>query len=288
MSDEIRRLSDELARDPSSLVFVPLGEALRRQGATDLALKVALRGLERHPYHADGHDLVARIAVDRGEVERALDEWDMALRLEPQHVGARKGLGFVCFQQGRLGEAEEHLAAALALDADDPSIESALRRVRAVVAAPVEEPPPAAIETPAAHGRSAPDPAPADPVMSADPRLAFGDLLVGTEATSLLLDGSGLVLAGAYFVDDGADVGQEVGAALSGVSDEAERATRHLGVGNWESITVETEHATVSMAPAAGDGLLLLATSPVTPLGLARRLLARCAQRAATFVGGIA
>ena len=34
MSDEIRRLSDELARDPSSLVFVPLGEALRRQGAT--------------------------------------------------------------------------------------------------------------------------------------------------------------------------------------------------------------------------------------------------------------
>jgi len=30
MSEEIRRLSEELARDPSSLVFLQLGEALRR------------------------------------------------------------------------------------------------------------------------------------------------------------------------------------------------------------------------------------------------------------------
>ena len=44
MSDEIRRLSDELAREPASLVFLPLGEALRRQGQTDFALKVARVG----------------------------------------------------------------------------------------------------------------------------------------------------------------------------------------------------------------------------------------------------
>jgi len=50
MADDVRRLSDELARDPGSRVFVPLGEALRRQGQIDLALKVTLRGLER-----DGH-----------------------------------------------------------------------------------------------------------------------------------------------------------------------------------------------------------------------------------------
>src|SRR5919106_3479280 len=102
MADEIRRLSEELARDPASPVYLQLGEALRRGGQLDLALKVALRGLERHPHDADAHDLLARIAVDRGELERALDEWDMALRLAPEHVGARKGLGFICFQQGRL------------------------------------------------------------------------------------------------------------------------------------------------------------------------------------------
>jgi hypothetical protein len=37
-SDDVRRLSDELARDPASLVFLPLGEALRRQGQLDYAL----------------------------------------------------------------------------------------------------------------------------------------------------------------------------------------------------------------------------------------------------------
>src|SRR5215217_5343822 len=88
MADDVRRLSDELVRDPGSRVFVPLGEALRRQGQLDLALKVTLRGLERHPHFAEAHDLLARIAVDRGDLERAFDEWDMVLRLAPGHLGA--------------------------------------------------------------------------------------------------------------------------------------------------------------------------------------------------------
>jgi len=99
--DEIRRWSDELASDPASLVFLQLGEALRRQGQLDLAQRIALRGLERHPHNADAHDLLARISVDRGELERAFDEWDMVLRLLPAHVGAMKGMAYVCFQQGR-------------------------------------------------------------------------------------------------------------------------------------------------------------------------------------------
>ena len=49
MADDVRRWSEELARDPSSLVFLQLGEALRKQGQLDLALRIALRGLERHP-----------------------------------------------------------------------------------------------------------------------------------------------------------------------------------------------------------------------------------------------
>src|SRR5437763_964019 len=92
MVDHVRRLSDELVRDPGSRVFVPLGEALRRRGQLDLALKVTLRGLERHPHFADAHDLLARIAVDRGDLERAFDEWDMVLRLVPGHLGALTGM----------------------------------------------------------------------------------------------------------------------------------------------------------------------------------------------------
>ena len=293
MSDEIRRLSDELARDPSSLVFVPLGEALRRQGSTDLALKVVLRGLERHPYHADGHDLVARIAVDRGDLERAHDEWDMALRLAPQHAGAQKGLGFVCFQQGMLEAAAEHLGAAQELDGDDPSIAPALKRVREAlkghqasdVPRPTssDQPQPSGVDRDSVVEPSAPSSVPM--LAEGDPRFLFADLLGTVDGTTLLLGPDGLVLAGAYMIEGGQDVAQEVGAALSGVSDEAHRATRHLDVGAWSSIVFETEHATVAMAPAAGDNLVLLATTRATPLGLARRLLDRCAARAVAFLG---
>ena len=101
MADDIRRLSEELARDPASAAYLPLGEALRKSGQPDLALKVALRGLERHPHEADAHDLLARIAVDRGELERAFDEWDLVRRIAPAPLGARKGMGSVLFKDGR-------------------------------------------------------------------------------------------------------------------------------------------------------------------------------------------
>src|ERR671926_1349353 len=100
MADDVRRWSDELARAPASLAFLPLGETLRRQGQLDLAHKIATRGLERHSHNAEAHDLLARIAVDRGELQRAFDEWDMVLRLAPTHTGAKKGMGFVCYKQG--------------------------------------------------------------------------------------------------------------------------------------------------------------------------------------------
>jgi hypothetical protein len=43
---------------------------------------------------------------------------------------------------------------------------------------------------------------------------------------------------------------------------------------------LETEVAVVTMAPSTGDGLLVVAASKATPLGLVRRVLDRCLERA--------
>jgi len=277
MADDVRRLSDELARDPASRVFVPLGETLRKQGQLDLALKVTLRGLERHPHFPDGHDLLARIWVDRNELLRAFDEWDMVLRLSPGHASALRGMGFVSYHLNRLPEAEQYLSAALAAlpaGETDEGVTVALANVRT------------------AQGLPAPttDPASGDTVLppgtAHDPRFLFSDVLSDAEQTALLLDRDGLVLAGAYVGHDGRDLAQEVGAELSGVTDAARRATRHLALGDWTSIVFETEVAVVAMSPSSGDGLLVLATSRATPLGLVRRLLDRCLDRAQKWLGG--
>lgn len=279
MADDVRRWSDELARDPASLVFLPLGETLRRQGQIDLALKIAVRGLERHSHNADAHDLLARIAVDRGELQRAFDEWDMVLQLTPGHLGALKGMAFVRFQQGKTDEAEQYLQRA-AEQGGDAEIAAALANMRGTgrgMQEAVREPQNESLNG-ARSASLAPQPAPNDP------RALFADILGEHESTALLLDDQGLVLAGIYVGEDGADVGAEVGAELSGVTDAARRAARHLDIGDWKAIVLETEVAVVTMAPSGGDGLLVVAASKATPLGLVRRVLDRCLERARAWL----
>ena len=103
--------------------------------------------------------------------------------------------------------------------------------------------------------------------------------------TALLLDANGYVLGGVYVDADGDDVSQDIGAQLSGISEEVLRAMRHLVIGAWRSITFETQAAVVAMSPAADDALVVVAASRATPLGLLRRLLDRCAERAARWLG---
>jgi predicted Zn-dependent protease/predicted regulator of Ras-like GTPase activity (Roadblock/LC7/MglB family) len=282
MSDEIRRLSDELAHDPGSLVFVQLAETLRRDGQLDHALRIAARGVERHPGSADAHDLVARISADRGELDRASSAWETVLRLAPTHVGARKGLGFLCFQQGRLEEAEAHLSDAAQRDPHDAGVAAALNHVRASRANANGGGAGGAGAKPGAAPRTR------SGANTDDPRMLFAALLQEADQTAVLLDREGLVLGGAYFTWDGRDVAHEVGAALSGVSDEADRATRYLGIGDWSMIVVETEAAAVAIAPTEADGLVVLAAGSSTPLGLTQRLLERCVARAREWLGRVA
>src|SRR4249920_1436137 len=184
-TDEIRQWSEELARDPASLVFLQLGEALRRQGQTDVALKIAMRGMERHPSNADAHDLMARIAVDRGEFGRAISEWESVLRAAPEHLGAMKGLGYVSFQQGRLDDAERYLSGAAAQGAGD-DVTAALDTVRRSSADVVAATPDASLPT--------------------DSQWLFADLLGEEQQTALLLDTNGYVLGGLYLDPDGKDL----------------------------------------------------------------------------------
>jgi tetratricopeptide (TPR) repeat protein len=273
MADDVRRWSDELARDPASLVFLQLGEALRRQGQLEVALKIAMRGLERHPQNADAHDLVARIAVARRDLPRAAEEWQIVLRIAPGHVGAMKGLGFVAYQEGRMEDAERLLEAAKSHGGSN--VANALAAVR---------------RSSGGVRADSIDPATAEagPQGSSDttPDTVFSDLLRDATQQALLLDGNGYVMAGVYRDAEGANVSQDVGAQLSGISDEVLRAARHLDLGEWRSITFETPGALVAMAPAEGDTLVVVATSRSTPLGFLRRLLDRSRERAAAWLGG--
>lgn len=279
-ADDIRAMSDALAADPSSQVFLALGEALRRRGDLAHAWRVASRGVERHGQLAAAHDLLGRVAADLAEWDRAENAWETALRLDPTDFGPHKGLGFLRYQQGRHDEAMRHLTAARDADPEDRALGAALTAVRLAMQSTSQAPPPAA---PAASV------APIHPFGDAPPAVEsahlFDAALQGTSQVALLLDGDGLVAAGQYLTGDGEDLGAAIGAQLSGVSDEAERAMRHFGLGRWTRIVFETEAAVVAMAPA-GEGMLLVAAPREVPLGFLRRTLESSLRIAQRFLGG--
>src|SRR5438094_323904 len=101
--------------------------------------------------------------------------------------------------------------------------------------------------------------------------------LEGAEEGLLLLDAAGLVLGGGLRSPTGDDVTEAVAAYLAGVSQEAARTAKLLGLGAWRGLSAEGRQGHVHLVPPTGDSLLLVLRDRSVPLGR----LAIVAQRAA-------
>lgn len=123
---DIQKWSDEVARDPRSLAFLPLARAYRRQGLRAQAKKLCLRGLEAHPSHADAHGLLALLHLEEGDHQRAADEWSMVLRVDADNFDALRGLGFCYLEQDQLSKARQSLEKAALLRPADAMVKEAL------------------------------------------------------------------------------------------------------------------------------------------------------------------
>jgi predicted regulator of Ras-like GTPase activity (Roadblock/LC7/MglB family) len=272
MSEDVKSLSAELARDPQSLVFLRLGEMLRQKRQFEAAVRVALHGLERHQHLADAHDLYARILADRHDYERAFDEWDMTLRIAPHHTGALKGLAFLYFKVGDLAQAESHLQDAHRVAPDDPSIAQAFAVIRGEA--------PTADVAPSEPDDWSGEPMPATDVVAPLPETRVFAGLEGAQEGLLLLDAAGLVLGGALKTPDGGDVTEAVAAYLAGVSHEAARTAKLLGLGTWRGLSAEGQAGHVHVGQPTPDSMLLVVRDRSVPLGRLSLLAQRAAQAA--------
>lgn len=287
MSDDIRGMTAELAADPDSLVFLDLGEALRRRGQLDAAYKVTRTGLVKYPQLARAHDLSARILCDRGEPDRAFEAWVTALQFDGGLVSAHKGLGFLYYQAGDLASAEKHLAYAVQADPDDAGSLAALERVRVepagATASPLQ-PAPAAPEAPPVEPQASPAEAAGgvppltfsfdESARSPADEAVFAGLDGGTDGL-LLLDANGLRLGGGLRNPDGMDVADEVAALLAGVSKEAARTARLLNLGDWSGLAVECGDGNLFLSSPTDSTLLLTVRGLDVPMGRVARFADR-------------
>lgn len=291
MSDDIRSLTTRLAEEPGSLAFLDLAEALRRRGQLEAACKVAHGGLVRYPGLADAHDLMARILSDQGDLAGAFDAWADALRLDPMRTGALKGIAFLYFRAGDAAAAVDHLQRAAEADPDDVSIAQALARVRresrGMAPRTTAAPPPAPLPAPVPVPDPLPDPAPVlasapAPVEPSDVGSPFAELEGGHSL--VLVDANGLRLAGSLPAPGGGEAGDRVAAQLAGVSREATRATRLLGLGAWQTITVESLDAHFVLVRPTGETVLLAAREPSLPMARIALVAERAARAAKTWL----
>ena len=274
MSDDIRGLTQRLADEPSSLAFLELGEALRRRGQLEAAGKMVRGGLDRYPGLADAHDLLGRILGDQGDLAGAFDAWADALRLDPMRTGALKGIAFLYFRAGDVEAALDHLQRAAEADPDDPAIPQAIERVRrdareagqaGFPQVPEPAPPEPVVEMPPLSAAPAAGPAETSAHLLAAADSPFAG--VGQEDRGLLLvDANGQRLGGGLTAPDGHDAGDRTAAHLAGLTREAARATRLLGLGSWHSIAIECPDAHVFLAAPTADTLLLAVREPTLPM----------------------
>lgn len=315
---QVRLWSEEVAADPGSRAFLPLAEHYRAAGRRDAALRLVIRGLERHPHDVEAHYLLGLLYRDGGELTKAFDEWDIALALAPEHHGSRREIGLLCAQRGEWALAVRHLEKAREGDFEDEAVRAALEDawtrthgaappVELPVEIPRQEP---TVELPAAPATPAPAvsaPAAAAPVAPppVEPGVAAGDggwgggrefdaLLAELGALggergivgAVMLDAQGYVVAGGMTVN-GRDRGPEIAAVLSGASTEAERAVRHLKLGEWKGILVETPDAVVRLSPTGDGGMVAVAGRRDVPMGWVLRVASRARDAAARFLAAM-
>jgi predicted regulator of Ras-like GTPase activity (Roadblock/LC7/MglB family) len=108
----------------------------------------------------------------------------------------------------------------------------------------------------------------------------FGVLEEGEQGL-LLVDSNGLRLGGMLTTSAEGDMGDRVAAQLAGLSREAARATRLLGLGTWHSISVETPQGQMVLSSPTAETVLLALRDrglPMARVGLLAERAARAAR----------
>jgi predicted regulator of Ras-like GTPase activity (Roadblock/LC7/MglB family) len=214
---------------------------------------------------------MARILGDQGDLAGAFDAWAEALRFDPMRIGALKGIAFLYFRAGDVPAALEHLRRAADVDPDDESITQAIERVRGGITpnAPTSSSP-APVEAPA--------PAPDSGVLLDITTPTSGNGHKGTGV--LLVDGKGLRLNGTLRGPNNEEVGDRVAAELAGVSKEAARTTKLLGLGGWRAIAVEAPDGNLFLLAPTPETLLLTVREPSLPMARLGLIAERAARDA--------
>ena len=140
-------MKKKLEDDPNSLVFAPLAEAYRKEGALEDAYQVCSKGLEKNPDYSNGHLVLGRIYQGQSKLDNAVLEFKKVLEFDPENLMAHSLLGLLFMQKSDFKAAIDEYQAILTLTPDDDETQKLLK-IAIEKAANVSQVEPAVIQVP--------------------------------------------------------------------------------------------------------------------------------------------
>lgn len=119
---EIELLTEKLLADPKSRIFAQLADAYRKSDLIDEAIDTAKKGLEHHPKYAIAHLILGRCYLVKGMYALAREEFELAIKNDPQNLVGYKLLGETFEKQKMYPEALKYYQMVLDIEPADSEL----------------------------------------------------------------------------------------------------------------------------------------------------------------------
>ncbi len=118
-TSEISKLTERIAKDPKSKLFVPLAEEYKKAGDIEMSIHVLTEGLKNNPGYVTARSFLGRLLIEKGDFAGAQKEFEEVVKAIPDNLMAQKKLADLYALQNRSADALNHYKIALSLNPKD-------------------------------------------------------------------------------------------------------------------------------------------------------------------------
>ena len=140
LSSEILKLTDKLAKDPKSKLFVPLAEEYIKSRMLDEAAMILTDGLKIHPHFSTARVALGKVYLEKGQIKEAKAEFEQVITANPDNLFAHRKLARIYKDEGELTRARSSCQAVLSLNPKDSEMKALIEELGRLSEKPVEIP----------------------------------------------------------------------------------------------------------------------------------------------------
>ena len=156
MANPIAQLEKAFRREPDAPLFARLADLYLDGGQTERALSLCVEGCTNFPDYSTGFVVLSKCYEDQGEVEKAREAMDHALRLDPENPGSYKRISDLFQRLGVARLALQTLQQAAYFDPFDDTLNEQIDKLTYTARKDATEDDPAAEVTPLPEANKSP------------------------------------------------------------------------------------------------------------------------------------